>query len=157
MKFNTVTSGQTELWTQLVTSLLAWKGVWPLGKNAVAVIKTEFKKDPQCWFPYSFSELRKWSFHSNTCAAHPENRCKHPHGFSVLFLLSTTEPLKQSNEFTADSLWLRGAESSVGWHYRKRLHIDTKKRCKQKENTMEHFSQYKLLSTWISLMTPDEQ
>lgn len=49
------------------------------------------------------------------------------------FFLPATWPLKESDEFTADSLWLRGAESSVGWHYRKRLHIDTKKKKTQTE------------------------
>lgn len=138
-----------------VLFLLPWNGVWPLGKNVVAETKTEIKRATA----HSLSELRKSSFLSHTQPLYWTYTtysllCN---ALRLFFLsLSATWPLKESDEFTADSLWLRRAESSVGWHYRKWLHIDTKKRRhKQKENTMAHFSQYKLMSAWITLMTPD--
>lgn len=58
------------------------------------------------------------------------------------YFLSATWPLKESNELTADSLWLRGAESSVGWHYRKQLHIDTKKITNLKKKTQTERKYY---------------
>lgn len=73
---------------------------------------------------------------------------------SVSFFPLCALVLMQSNEFTDDRLWLRGAESSVGWHYRKRMHIDTKK-----ETEREYYAAllwYKRLSAWITLMTPDK-
>ena len=152
LKSNTDTPGQTKPWTQLFTSLSSFCSVtrvWPLGKNVVARMKKEIKRpnDP--------------GLHAETLFSLAASLLHHLQCFAMLlglFPLSVTWPLKESDEFTADSLWLRGAESSVGWHYRKWLHIDTKrkKRHKQKENTMAHFSQYKLLSAWITLMTPDK-
>lgn len=44
----------------------------------------------------------------------------------MFFFLSVAWSLKERDEFTADSVWLQEADNGIGWHYRKRLHIDAK-------------------------------
>lgn len=78
------------------------------------------KTDPQPWLVDSFSEQRKVFFHPDTHTCAPSVLDIHnmftAFQFSLFFFFSicVTWPLKESDEFTADSLWLRRAGSTDG-------------------------------------------
>lgn len=117
LKCNTDTLCQTKLWTPLVTSLSSffWLGrVWNPRVRMLWQRQKQTRKDPQPWLVPSFSELRKLFFLPRThlCSLFI-GHTQHVHCFANLFFPPTaTWPLKESDEFTADSLWLRAARST---------------------------------------------